>query len=232
MDLRKLQRVIVDALDDIKGQDIQVFNTTGQTDLFDRVIVATATSNRQTRALAAHVRDKVKEAGGQVISVEGEESGEWVLVDLGDAVVHIMQPAIRAYYRLEELWGAKPVSLKIGPKKRPAARGARGSAAKRAAPSAPSAPSAAAAPAEVDSAPARRPRATKSAAPSKSAAPAKPAARATKSAAPAKPAARATKSAAPAKPAARATKSAAPAKPAARATRSATTRAGKRTGNT
>lgn len=210
MDLRKLQRVIVDALDDIKGQDIQVFNTTGQTDLFDRVIVATATSNRQTRALAAHVRDKVKEAGGQVISVEGEESGEWVLVDLGDAVVHIMQPAIRAYYRLEELWGAKPVSLKIGPEKKPAARGARGSAAKRATPSA---AAAAAAPAEVASAPARRPRATKSAAP-------------------AEPAARATKSAAPAKPAARASRSAAPPKPAARTARPATSRAGKRTGNT
>jgi ribosome-associated protein len=115
MDLRKLQRVIVDALDDIKAQDIRVFNTTDQTELFDRFIIATGNSNRQTRSLAAHVRDKVKEAGGQIISVEGEESGEWVLVDLGDAVVHIMQPAIRAYYRLEELWGAKPVSLRIGP---------------------------------------------------------------------------------------------------------------------
>ena len=204
MDLRKLQRVIVDALDDIKGQDIQVFNTTGQTDLFDRVIVATATSNRQTRALAAHVRDKVKEAGGQVISVEGEESGEWVLVDLGDAVVHIMQPAIRAYYRLEELWGAKPVSLKIGPEKKPAARG---SPAKRAS------PSPEAAPAEAASAPARRPRATRSAVP-------------------AKPAARVGKSAVPAKPAARASGSAAPPKPAARTARPATSRAGKRTGST
>jgi ribosome-associated protein len=122
MDLRKLQRVIVDALDDIKAQDIQVFNTTDQTDLFDRVIVATATSNRQTRALAAHVRDKVKAAGGHVIAVEGEDTGEWVLVDLGDAVVHIMQPAIRAYYRLEELWGAKPVSLKVGPDAKSAAK--------------------------------------------------------------------------------------------------------------
>ena len=115
MDLRKLQRVIVDALDDIKAQDIKVFNTTDQTELFDRVIIASGTSNRQTRSLASHVRDKVKEAGGQLISVEGEESGEWVLVDLGDAVVHIMQPAIRAYYRLEELWGAKPVNVRIGP---------------------------------------------------------------------------------------------------------------------
>ena len=113
MDLRRLQRIIVDALDDIKGQDIRVFNTTGQTDLFDRVIIATGTSNRQTRSLAAHVRDKVKEAGGSIISVEGNDTGEWVLVDLGDAVVHVMQPAIRAYYNLEELWGAKPVRMEV-----------------------------------------------------------------------------------------------------------------------
>lgn len=112
MDLRKLQRIVVEALDDIKAQDIQIFNTTGQTELFDRVVIATATSNRQTRALAAHLRDTVKTAGGNVIAVEGEESGEWVLVDLGDIVVHIMQPAIRSYYRLEDLWGQKPVRLK------------------------------------------------------------------------------------------------------------------------
>jgi ribosome-associated protein len=113
MDLRRLQRVVVDALDDIKAQDIRVFNTTGQTELFDRVIIATGTSNRQTRSLAAHVREKVKEAGGSVISVEGSDTGEWVLVDLGDAVVHIMQPAIRAYYNLEEIWGAKPVRMQV-----------------------------------------------------------------------------------------------------------------------
>lgn len=110
MDIKKLQRVIVDALEDVKAQDIKVFDTTGQTQLFDRVIVASGTSNRQTRALASNVRDKVKEAGGHVISVEGEETGEWVLVDLGDVVVHVMQPAVRAYYNLEELWSgsAKP----------------------------------------------------------------------------------------------------------------------------
>jgi len=112
MDIRKLQRVIIDALEDVKAQDIRVFDTTGQTDLFDRVILATGTSNRQTRALASHVRDKAKQAGGHVISVEGEETGEWVLVDLGDAVVHVMQPSIRAYYNLEEIWGHKPVRLK------------------------------------------------------------------------------------------------------------------------
>ncbi|MCM5570366.1 ribosome silencing factor [Burkholderiaceae bacterium FT117] len=122
MDIRKLQRVIVDALEDVKAQDIRVFNTVGQTELFDRVILATGTSNRQTRALASHVRDEVKKAGGQVVSMEGEETGEWVLVDLGDAVVHIMQPGIRDYYRLEELWGEKPVRLK--PAESPAAKAA------------------------------------------------------------------------------------------------------------
>jgi len=123
MDLRKLQRLVVDALDDVKGQDIRVFNTTGQTELFDRIVIATGTSNRQTRALAAHVRDKVKAAGGTVLSMEGGETGEWVLVDLGDVVVHIMQPAIRTYYNLEELWGARPVRMRIAAK--PAASPAR-----------------------------------------------------------------------------------------------------------
>lgn len=113
MDIRKLQRVVVDALEDVKAQDIKVFDTTRLTSLFDRVVIASATSNRQSRALAASVRDQVKERGGDVISVEGEDTGEWVLVDLGDAVVHIMQPAVRAYYNLEELWGGKPVRMKL-----------------------------------------------------------------------------------------------------------------------
>ena len=122
MTITKLQRTVVDALEDIKAQDIRVFNTTGLSDLFDRVVVASATSNRQTRSLASHVREKAKEKGFDVISTEGEESGEWVLVDLGDMVVHIMQPAIRAYYNLEELWGAKPVRVKIGADSSPRAR--------------------------------------------------------------------------------------------------------------
>lgn len=122
MDIKRLQRPIIDALEDVKAQDIKVFDTTGQTQLFDRVIVASGTSNRQTRALASNVRDKVKEAGGHVISVEGEETGEWVLVDLGDAVVHVMQPSIRDYYRLEEIWGEKPVPAKPAAAKKPAAK--------------------------------------------------------------------------------------------------------------
>ena len=114
MEITKLQRVIVDALEDVKAQDIRVFNTTHLTGLFDRVVVASGTSNRQTKALANSVREGVKEAGGEVISMEGEETGEWVLVDCGDAVVHIMQPALRQYYNLEEIWGDKPVRLKLG----------------------------------------------------------------------------------------------------------------------
>ena len=113
MDLTKQQRLVVDALEDVKAHDIKVFDTTPLTGLFDRVIIVSATSNRQSRALAASVRDKVKDHGGHVISVEGEDTGEWVLVDLGDIVVHIMQPAVRAYYNLEELWGGKPVRVKL-----------------------------------------------------------------------------------------------------------------------
>ncbi len=111
MDIKKLQTVVVDALEDVKGQEIMLFDTTGLTSLFDRIAVVSGTSNRQTKALAASVRDKVKEAGGYIVGMEGEDTGEWVLVDLGDMIVHIMQPAIRQYYRLEEIWGEKPVKL-------------------------------------------------------------------------------------------------------------------------
>ncbi|QOL51517.1 ribosome silencing factor [Massilia litorea] len=111
MDIKKLQTVVVDALEDVKGQEIMLFDTTGLTSLFDRIAVVSGTSNRQTKALAASVRDKVKSAGGDVVGMEGEDTGEWVLVDLGDMIVHIMQPAIRQYYRLEEIWGEKPVKL-------------------------------------------------------------------------------------------------------------------------
>ena len=112
MDIRKLQRVVVDALEDVKAHDIKVFNTSELSDMFERVVVASGTSNRQTRSLASSVVEKVKEAGGEIVSVEGEEAGEWVLVDCNDVIVHIMQPAYRAYYNLEEIWGGKPVRLK------------------------------------------------------------------------------------------------------------------------
>ncbi|SDV50050.1 ribosome silencing factor [Chitinasiproducens palmae] len=116
MDIRKLQRAIVDGLEDVKAQDITVFNTTHLTALFDRVVIASGTSNRQTRALASSVSDKVKAGGGTVISIEGTDTGEWVLVDCGDAIVHIMQPALRQYYNLEEIWGGKTVRVKLGGK--------------------------------------------------------------------------------------------------------------------
>jgi ribosome-associated protein len=102
---------VVDALEDVKAQDIQVFDTTPITTLFDRVVVASGTSNRQTRALAKSVHDKVREAGAPVLSLEGTDTGEWVLVDLGDVVVHIMQPVTRDHYRLEDIWGEVSVSL-------------------------------------------------------------------------------------------------------------------------
>ena len=107
MDIRKLQKIAVAALEDIKGVDIEVINTAKLTPLFERIVIACGESNRQVRSLARNVEDKVREAGGQVLSTEGEDGGEWVLVDLGDIVVHVMQPAIRTYYNLEELWGGK-----------------------------------------------------------------------------------------------------------------------------
>ncbi len=106
MDIQHLETLVVSALEDIKGKDIRVIDTTRLTSLFDRVVIATADSNRQTRALARHVADKAREAGQEVLSIEGEGTGEWVLLDLGDIVVHLMQPAVRSYYNLEELWAA------------------------------------------------------------------------------------------------------------------------------
>ena len=113
-DITKLQRAIVDGLEDVKAQDIQVFDTEHLSSLFERVIVASGTSNRQTKGLAASVRDAVREAGFAKPRIEGEENGEWIIVDCGQAVVHIMQPTFRQYYNLEELWGEKPVRLKLG----------------------------------------------------------------------------------------------------------------------
>lgn len=113
-DVQKLQRAIVDGLEDVKAQDIVVFDTEHITSLFERVIVASGTSNRQTKALAASVRDAVRDAGFAKPRIEGEENGEWIIVDCGAAVAHIMQPTIRQYYNLEELWGDKPVKLKLG----------------------------------------------------------------------------------------------------------------------
>ena len=121
---QKLQRAIVDGLEDVKALDIQVFNTEGLSPLFERVIVASGSTNRQTRALAASVRDAVREAGFEKPRTEGEENGEWIIVDCGQAVVHVMQPTIRQYYRLEDLWGDVPVRLKSNEARGKAARAA------------------------------------------------------------------------------------------------------------
>jgi ribosome-associated protein len=113
-DVQKLQRTVVDALEDVKAQDLVVFDTEHLSSLFERVIVASGTSNRQTKALAASVRDKVRDAGFGKPRIEGEDNGEWIIVDCGPVVVHVMQPTIRGYYNLEEIWGEKPVRLKFG----------------------------------------------------------------------------------------------------------------------
>jgi ribosome-associated protein len=121
--IRKLEAAVVEALEDVKARDIRVYDVAHLSSLFDRVIIASAESNRQLRALASSVREKTKAAGGRVYGVEGEESGEWVLVDLGDVVVHIMQPAVRTHYNLEELWDQpkpRPVRRTAARAKRPA----------------------------------------------------------------------------------------------------------------
>jgi len=107
MKIAQLEKLVIDALEDIKGRDIEVIDTSRLTSLFDRMVIACGDSNRQVKALARNVQDKVRAAGGQVLSCEGEEVGEWILVDLGDLIVHVMQPAVRSYYNLEELWGGK-----------------------------------------------------------------------------------------------------------------------------
>jgi ribosome-associated protein len=112
MDIRIKQRVVVEALEDVKGRDILVFNTARLPSMFERVVIASGDSNRQVKALADRVQEKVRETGGRVYGVEGERSGEWVLVDLGDVVVHIMHPTVREFYNLEEIWGGKTVKLK------------------------------------------------------------------------------------------------------------------------
>lgn len=110
MELKKLEKIVIKALEDIKGRDIVVINTTALSSLFDRIIIASGDSSRQVKALARNVYNKVREAEVPVLSTEGEESGEWVLVDLGEIVVHVMHPTVRTYYNLEELWQSTPDS--------------------------------------------------------------------------------------------------------------------------
>ena len=128
MDIRKKQRMVVDALEDVKGRDTQVFDTARMPSMFERVVIASGDSTRQVKALADNVQEKVRGSGARVYGVEGERAGEWVLVDLGDIVVHIMHPTVREFYNLEEVWGGRKVRLakkKAPPKKRPRAKAAR-----------------------------------------------------------------------------------------------------------
>jgi ribosome-associated protein len=124
MDIRSKQRIVVEALEDVKGRDIIVYNTARMPSMFERVVIASGDSNRQVKALADRVQERIREQGSRVYGVEGEQAGEWVLVDLGDVVVHIMHPAVRSFYNLEEIWGGKRVRL--GPRAKAARRRARG----------------------------------------------------------------------------------------------------------
>jgi ribosome-associated protein len=112
MDIRAKQRAVVEALEDIKGKDIVVYNTARMPSMFERVVIASGDSNRQVKALADNVQERIRALGSRVYGVEGEKGGEWVLVDLGDVVVHIMHPTVRDFYNLEEIWGGKTVRLK------------------------------------------------------------------------------------------------------------------------
>jgi ribosome-associated protein len=120
MDIRRKQQIVLDALEDVKGRDIVVFNTAHLPSMFERVVIASGDSSRQVKALADRVGEKVRENGGRVYGVEGESAGEWVLVDLGEIVVHLMHPTVRSFYNLEEVWGGKEVKRKAAaPKKKP-----------------------------------------------------------------------------------------------------------------
>jgi len=136
MDLRKKQRAVIDALEDIKGRDIVVYNTAAMPSMFERVVIASGDSTRQVKALADNVQERLSGLGARVYGVEGERNGEWILIDLGDVVVHIMHPAARSFYNLEEVWGGKPVRLaaashKKSPAKRAVARKPHAKAARR-----------------------------------------------------------------------------------------------------
>ena len=137
MDLRTKQRAVVDALEDIKGYDIVVYNTAALPTMFERVVIASGDSNRQIRALADHVQEKLEALGAKVYGIEGTDSSEWVLVDFGDLVVHVMHPTVRGFYKLEEIWGGKSVKMSRAPEKpekKPGKKPARKPAKRKAAP--------------------------------------------------------------------------------------------------
>ena len=123
-----MEKAVVAALEDIKARDIVVLKVAHLSPLFERMIIASADSTRRVKALADNVQEKLKALGEQVLSVEGEQNGEWVLVDLGAIVVHVMQPTIRQYYNLEQLWNQpevkpkRPRARKKAAESQPAAR--------------------------------------------------------------------------------------------------------------
>ena len=131
MDIRKKQRAVVEALEDVKGRDIVVYNVARLSPMFERVVIASGDSTRQVKALADRVRERLKELGAPAQGMEGGRSAEWMLVDLGDIVVHVMHPTVRSYYNLEELWGGKEVKLKRAAPPRRAARSAGASPSRR-----------------------------------------------------------------------------------------------------
>lgn len=134
MDLRTKQRAVVDALEDIKGYDIVVYNTAALPTMFERVVIASGDSNRQIRALADNVQEKLEALGAKVYGIEGTASSEWVLVDFGDLVVHVMHPTVRGFYNLEEIWGGKSVRVSKAPEKKPEKKPAKKAAKRNAAP--------------------------------------------------------------------------------------------------
>ena len=117
MDIRNKQRLVVDALEDIKGYDIVVYNTARMPSMFERVVIASGDSNRQVNALATHVQEKMKALGARVAGVEGRRNGEWVLVDLQDVLVHVMLPRVREFYALEQLWEV-PAKIRATPQRK------------------------------------------------------------------------------------------------------------------
>ena len=128
------KKLVIAALEDIKARDIQAIDVRRITSLCDWIVVATAESARQTKALARHVRDALRGAGATIVGTEGEEAGEWILVDAGDIVVHVMQPAVREYYALEELWGEGRFDKAVNPSAPVAARRPAAKARRKAAP--------------------------------------------------------------------------------------------------
>lgn len=110
MTSEEISKFVLAALEDLKASNIQNLNVTSLTSITDTMIIASGRTNRQVKALAEKVLENVKAAGIPIIGIEGEQQAEWILVDIGDVIVHIMQPATRTYYQLEKLWDIEEVA--------------------------------------------------------------------------------------------------------------------------